>query len=636
VNFADFHGYIIKYLKLQIYINNKYILGEATIFKLLRRRRTRIMGTNVMINPITVLYFIFIALYLLSNLGLFSPPSLSRDYTLSDASANVTVLDNGIIHVEESIKYTFRGEYNEVYRIIHPPSGGSIKHITGYLDGEECEIKSLGHGSYEIVGKLPKPTPEKVNFVLSYEYYGGTKVYNDVSELHYKLWGEEWDRELDSFAATVTLPTENGDDISYWFHPDDYTIEDNKQGDVIYIEADNIPANNWYEIRAVFPRIANPDSELVSIQDQDVLDKIIAYENEYEAKQEQTHPLYLLTVLFAVIAGILPFLIYYKYGREIEIDYSAIYEREPPTPTKPVFVNAMMKGNIGYPTIEGFTATFMDLVYRGYFKIEDTISAKSHLGLINYYDEDVLIKIGDYSESLQDFEYDVFSLIKTHMENDRILWSELEKKLGKDTKFSKFLNEWDKKVKKKIKVEILFDSKGNKYMSAFSIIIILGLFLWIRTITSDFPVDQFPAIRNAFGLSVFVGIYVFLMLIFTSISEKSLGKWTPQGRLFQQRWENFRKYLTDFSALKEHPPGSIEIWDYYMVYAIALGVAEKALENMSLTVPSDQHHNSHFCSMQHHPVFTTGFTSAYNASSPSSGGFGGAGGGCGGGGGGAR
>ena len=83
----------------------------------------------------------------------------------------------------------------------------------------------------------------------------------------------------------------------------------------------------------------------------------------------------------------------------------------------------------------------------------------------------------------------------------------------------------------------------------------------------------------------------------------------------------------------------IKIWDYYMVYAVALGVAEKALKKMSIVVPSEQFSHSHFYVIYYNPGFVSGFSSAYSASSPkrsSSGGGGEIGGGFGSGSGGAR
>jgi uncharacterized membrane protein len=141
-------------------------------------------------------------------------------------------------------------------------------------------------------------------------------------------------------------------------------------------------------------------------------------------------------------------------------------------------------------------------------------------------------------------------------------------------------------------------------------------------------------------LIVYFLIYGVVMLIFSGIFEKVLGRWTPEGRLYYKRWENFKKYLTDFSALKEHPPESIKIWDSYLVYATSLGVAKEVLHNMSLVVPAEQFQGSNFYPIHHsYAQFGPGFGSAYASSAPSGsggGGVGGVGGGSGGGGGGAR
>ena len=89
------------------------------------------------------------------------------------------------------------------------------------------------------------------------------------------------------------------------------------------------------------------------------------------------------------------------------------------------------------------------------------------------------------------------------------------------------------------------------------------------------------------------------MIVFAGLSKRYLGRWTPEGRLYYKRWNNFKKYLTDFSALKEHPPESIKIWDSYLVYATSLGVAEEVLHNMSLVVPAEQLKGSNFYLIHH-------------------------------------
>jgi uncharacterized membrane protein len=36
-----------------------------------------------------------------------------------------------------------------------------------------------------------------------------------------------------------------------------------------------------------------------------------------------------------------------------------------------------------------------------------------------------------------------------------------------------------------------------------------------------------------------------------------------------------RKYIKDFSLIKEYPPESVKVWNKYLVYATALGIADE-------------------------------------------------------------
>ena len=123
------------------------------------------------------------------------------------------------------------------------------------------------------------------------------------------------------------------------------------------------------------------------------------------------------------------------------------------------------------------------------------------------------------------------------------------------------------------------------------------------------------------------------------------GHWTPGGKLYYERWNNFKKYLTDFSEHNEHPLESVKL-DNFIVYATALGVSKEVIHNMYLIVPSEiQKMSNFYLDNQIYITFDFGFRNAYASSAPSGssviggssggGGGGGIGGGFGGGGGGA-
>ncbi|RMF90414.1 MAG: DUF2207 domain-containing protein [Methanobacteriota archaeon] len=569
-------------------------------------------------------------------------PVHARDYSLKGAAADVTVRSDGVVHVSESITYSFDGTYREVFRRVYPPPGGSIENIEIGCRPEPCQGRvDTVSGGYELVGVLPQPTPSEITFTVSYDYYRGLKVYDDVSELHYKLWGDDWEKPLDRLTAAVHLPPMAAGKTRYWFHPSAYIQAQAIEGSTITTEAGTIPSNSWYEVRAVFPRLENPDSSKVRVINGAGLPEIERIEDAYAAKQGRAKNIYLVVWFLAAVIVAVPFYIYHRYGREPEINYHALYEREPPSKSKPAAVNAIMRGSIGKPDLNAFFATIMDLVHRGFISLKDVKTEKRYLGLFSRTEDDIIIEIKDKgTEGLLDFELDALNFLLQNSEDGRISWLKLKEELGKDSTFYDFIVRWGDLVERHIKVEKLFDSTGNYLLMGFGAVVLFLSIAGTVAIANYYPLKQFPGITRAVapGLLIFaVGLGSLFIAI---VNEKGAGRFTPEGRLYYERWRRFRDYLTDFSALKEHPPESVRLWDQYMVYAVALGVAEKVIENMSRIVPGEEIRSSGFYAIQNQPAFFTGLRSAYNASNPASsaggGGVGGIGGGFGGGGGGAR
>ena len=59
------------------------------------------------------------------------------------------------------------------------------------------------------------------------------------------------------------------------------------------------------------------------------------------------------------------------------------------------------------------------------------------------------------------------------------------------------------------------------------------------------------------------------------------------GRTEAERWEAFRRYLTDFPRLQEAPPATLELWERFLVYGIAFGIAERVLQGAHLHMPEE-------------------------------------------------
>ena len=60
---------------------------------------------------------------------------------------------------------------------------------------------------------------------------------------------------------------------------------------------------------------------------------------------------------------------------------------------------------------------------------------------------------------------------------------------------------------------------------------------------------------------------------------------TPAAQMEAERWEAFRRYLTDFPRLDIAPPATLELWEKLLVYGIAFGLAERVLQGAQLHMP---------------------------------------------------
>ncbi len=85
---------------------------------------------------------------------------------------------------------------------------------------------------------------------------------------------------------------------------------------------------------------------------------------------------------------------------------------------------------------------------------------------------------------------------------------------------------------------------------------------------------------NSFWGTFLVIPFIPLTLFLAFLSQKSLSRWSREGALEFKRWQAFRRFISDFSLMREAPSILLHIWDRYLVYAVVLGVAEELLKNL--------------------------------------------------------
>jgi len=580
---------------------------------------------------------ILLAILLFSALGAVSADD-DRSYSITQAFIDLTVENNGLLHIDETYDYTFDGAFNGVYRDIPLKSGESIDKVQVWADGAYPVLKESDDNGYKHL-KIYLYSDEahtkgikdcSVRIYISYDMVGVVTLFNDVGGLQYKLWGEEWDVGVENIYAQVKLPGDKNNE--YFLNPQEYNYTSSLKGDTITAETTNIPKGEFYELLVLMPISDFDDATYAKHVNQNGREMIMKNLEDSVNGRNFWNTTYLILGLLSIISPIGAIFIYLKYGREPKVMYDGIYERELPTSDPPEVVNALInnKTDIGTPNIKGFESSIMNLIDKKAFKIFS--EANSDIDT----NELVLTFNHDMKSELSNSERIVFDTLHHFAQDNSLNLSRLNSQFSSETQAQSFVDRiknWEESVKNEINLEEYFDNTGSSLISGISI---GGLVFGVIIAALGFMTSLNNGIYALAG-----GIFlVIFSIVIMRLEEDRFGRWTESGRVYYLKWRNFKKFLKDNSLIEEHPPESIVVWRKYLIYGAALGVADNVYKSMKLQVPNITDYDDGLFMYHYYGGYGI-FLSAYNTSnstinaSSDSSGFGGVGGGSGGGGGGA-
>ncbi len=558
--------------------------------------------------------------------------SADDSYSISQANIDLTVGNNGLLHVGESYVYNFDGTFNGVYRDIPLKEGESIANVKVSAEGAypvlqqttEDGMEHLKIYLYADPAHTQKISDCTVKVYIEYDMVNVVTVFNDVAALQFKLWGEEWDVGVGEVIAHVELP--NGSGNEYYLNPDDLTVSSSLEGNAIDADSDSISQGNYYELLVLMPVDDFSSSPYAKHVDENGREMIL--KNLEDSKNSKNFWDTVSLVLEVIALVFVPFTLagtYFKYGREPKVEYDGLYEREPPTDDSPAVVNAMIDNStFGEPNIKGFEATIMDLIDRKVFSIKKD-------------NENLFLSVNESNEQLDDGEKIVVKILSHFANNGVLNLSKLEDRMDSKSNAEWFMNQFDN-WKEAVENEYLndevksryFDDTGSVIASLVSLLGIgMGILFFIIFIFFDFEESGL-----LLGIGIVVAVFSYFIL---NRRDDIFGRWTKEGRIIYLKWMNFKKFLKDNSLINEHPPESIVVWKKYLIYATSLGVAESVEKSMNLHIPNVNEYDDGVF-MYHYYGYHTFYNSYDNAGSTNSSdssGFGSVGGGSGGGGGGA-
>lgn len=539
------------------------------------------------------------------------------------ASSDVTieVEPDGSLLVTERLTYDFDGSFSGAYRDI-PLYGGETFELVSIgderIDYDPGGCATLGcsspPGTYGLEEQQDlarvvwhhSSNDETRTFELVYRLSGVVTVYDDVTDLTYEVWGDQWEVRAQDVTAKVSLPDGAADgEVRVYGHPYGVDGESSLGDDGVSpgLVARNVPSHQFVEIRVVFPPHLLDSTDGATVVPDMGEERILREEQEFAEQANDVR----LAARNGLIGGALAFvgllggaggLVYLRYGREPRTGYDREYEQFPPSELSPAEVGSLVSQ--GGVTEKQFTATLFDLIRKGVVTAEPTqVTRATWAGLRSEEITDLVIGLTDNDTGLRDFEQSVLTVLRRALVGGPMPLHELNDAIRSDAAANaKTYQVFRDRVLGAIRRGRLLDESGTavSWMVGLGAVgLIIAAFVWLSRSTSGVPgAAAFPILLLGGAVLGVVGLAI--LLSFRRVRTRR----TKEGALEAERWIAFRSYLRDFSRLEEAPAISLTLWEQFLVYGITLGVAEQVLEQARLHAPVELAQTSSLYWYGHH------------------------------------
>ncbi len=564
------------------------------------------------LRKLLTMFVIIIALVLLgetkSQAGLYLK-SLDFDARLNE-DGSMDVVETWDINVSET--NTLYKTFNKDSSKYSSLTNFSVKEITGGMNKNFARSNTWEYhlpkdyyfggtnneGKYEISWGVSINSSSRKQYKISYTVNDAVHKYADCAELYWQFVGSDFEVSADSITGTITLPTNvaSKEDIRVWGHTKYLNGEINvTKLDTVEFTVNNYQSGNYVEARLAMPTYLFGEAQIKSNTNK--LDSIIAEEtkwaNEANARRDRRNKNFKLLILATILVNTSIGIMFSKKIKKnkqfleknpnILPEQQLEYYRELPdkeeTPLEAVFILKTGYKQSCLPNV--FSATILNFALKGYIKIEQ--EGKTIKILLNKIKTDELT--GD--------EKKVLEILRAASNNNELTMAELEKYIRNYPSKLMNLNSTFEKVSKtqasekgkfdtnRFNKQIVYAEKNVGYIFILIIIIIAS----ILTIGYAYKNVQGMLITcTIISLAFFIVVTIINLILNIKITT-SFNGFTQKGINEQEQWKAFKKYMEDFSYLNEKEVPELVLWEKYLVYATAFGIAGKVLKQLKVKYP---------------------------------------------------
>jgi hypothetical protein len=509
----------------------------------------------------------------------------SKSYSYPGIRTRVWLQANGDAHIVQERTYAFNGDFS--WAFVNLKKQGAA----GIAFRQLAELTSRG-----LVPLQPElsETREALNvrwtysarneqrtFVLDYTVKGAVQRYRDVAEFYWKLIEDEH-RPVRQATAEVYLPESSPELLKAYIHcaapPGQLVIDTNRTQ--VTVRQSGIPENTFQEIRLlmvpfIFTGVpAQAESHLQRTLDQE--------KANYTASRLRILVLIPLGLLLVLVLPLLLLVVFYvRYGREPQLDYAAIYEREPPRPAPPLVVPAILHQKPSADAMAGeffraMFATLLDLCRKGIVSVQEIKAGHKSKYQFRLEKPEAAGTLDPYSRQALDYFFTEVADTPGVLTESAI------------AKYNRANREHVRKMLSGMLVQAVawwqqalgvdFTSRTShtarvRFMGIAVLGVLAGAALIGWGAGTILGTNHQPWVLAGIVATAFGAVYL--------LSSSIILRWNDAAYLEHKRWWNFRKFLRDFSALEQAPVALLPLWERYYVYATVLGVAEHFLKHVT-------------------------------------------------------
>ena len=458
-------------------------------------------------------------------------------------------------------------------------------------------------GEYEIAWGVSIDSNTTRKYQISYTVEDCIKKYKDCSEIYWQFLGNEFEVDANKITGTIKLPgiVESKDDVKVWGHTEFLNGEiyfvDNQ---TVQFHVDNYRGNSYVEARVVMPNYLFPNINYISNTDK--IDEIVEQETIWaeEANARRVRRDNLMKRVAVIVTAILGAISVFdirkigKYKKELEenpkikpemeLDYYRDVPDETATPAEAQYMLLRMQ-NIS----TSLSASILDLVLKGYLRAEQN-DKKIDLSIVENKDKVELPE--DERRVLELIEKAYNSNKKAQNENHTITMKQLEKYIKNhptsfETLSSKISDIAKNSAVKKGKYDKKREEKGIGYVAKTSGYIVICIISFIAMVMVSLYIAGFVDSMQKYivGFGAIAIIIAVINIVMCGKLASRFNGFTQKGENEREQWKAFKKYMQDFSLLNEREVPELVLWEKFLVYATAFGIADKVIKQLKVKYP---------------------------------------------------